>query len=309
MKKLLSLMLAAGLVLVGCSGGEEQQPKDEPIKIEMPETEEDDVVVVEEEEEVEQIVAMNEPIIIKYFGEDAVQIKILEVRFTNDRNEFYDGVPVENIVFIKAEIENISDEEQSIWGSDIFNVYDMDGNKLDTYPSTDYEYEDYAVLNPGRKAIIEECFGIPSGTAFELEVVEDTWEGGAIGSLFFEGEEVVQQEEQPVQEPKQEEPIVKEEPEQEVAQEDLFVLIQDDEEAKVWRFNGSYEEFLVLLVKESELAESNPDLSLEEQPITTLVMVAIMASQGTTEECTLLTEDGEVLFTFKDGEQVAGLLQ
>ena len=199
--KLISL-LALGTItlgLTGCEPTKVDQPAEKTEVIEIPTVEQE---VIEEQQEVKEVevkqeVKLDSPIIIKELGEDAIELKILGVRFTDDRNEFHDGVPVENVVVIKAEVKNITeDEEVSVWGDDLFNIYDTEGNKLDTYPNSDYEFSDYATLNPTRKAFIEIAYGIPTGTEFELEVVKDTWDGGIIGSLFFKGTEPQQEETQ-----------------------------------------------------------------------------------------------------------------
>lgn len=203
---------AVSLGLVACEQKQEvieipitvEEPKEEPKEEVKEEVKEEEV----EEVKVKQEVKMNEPIIIKNSGEDAVKITITEVRFTDDRNQFYDGAPVENVVVIKAEVENISNEEQTVWASEIFTLYDMDGNKLDTYPNSDYQFQDYASINPTRKATIEKGFGIRQGADFELEVVEDMWDGGVIGSLFFKGTEPVETEN--VVEPEKGEPVKEE---------------------------------------------------------------------------------------------------
>jgi hypothetical protein len=218
---------AISLGLVACEQKEEvEQPRQEvieiPITVEEPKEEVKEEVEEVEEVEVKQEVKMNEPIIIKNSGEDAVKITITEVRFTDDRNEFYDGAPVENVVVIKAEVENISNEEQTVWASEIFTLYDMDGNKLDTYPNSDYQFQDYASINPTRKATIEKGFGIRQGADFELEVVEDMWDGGVIGSLFFKGTEPVETEN--VVEPEKGEPVKEDEPKEEVEESDEVVL-------------------------------------------------------------------------------------
>lgn len=188
MSKVQTMLLSGALLslLSGCiEVGEEEPQTSEPQVIEIEEQE-----VQEQEEVKQQEVKMNEPLTIKEFGEDLLQIKITDIRFTEERNEFEES-QFESVVVVKVELQNIGTERTFVDGGDLFNVYDMDGNVLETYANSDYEFDRAYEINPTRKATIEIAYGIPTGNEFELEVVEDTWDGGVLGSLFFKGTEQV----------------------------------------------------------------------------------------------------------------------
>ena len=296
--KMTKWMTSTGLVLgllAGCSSEvveEQVEPTVIEIPVEEPEQQEQEVPKPQER----QILEMNTPILTTYAGEQDFELQITEVRFTNDRNEYYDGVPVENVVVIKVQGTNVGIEPHYLSDSK-FNVYDAEGNLLDSYPTIDTQYSDIEEVNPGRKATIEIAYGIPTGTEFELEVV-DQITGDIVGSLYFKGsEQTVKEKQQQEQENKQTQ-----------TQDFPYVLIQDDENAKVWRYSGSVKDFMKELQKEVELSEEQPELDMENFPLTTLLMVAAVASVTTTQECTLLTDNGEVIFTYVNGEPVAGAM-
>lgn len=186
---------AITLGLVGC--GEVQEEPKEVIKIEVPTEEKEEVKQEVQEEVKQQEVKMNEPLTIKEFGEDLLQIKITDIRFTEERNEFEER-QFESVVVVKVELQNIGTEQTFVDGGDLFNVYDTEGNVLETYANSDYEFDRAYEINPTRKATIEIAYGIPTGTEFELEVVEDIWDGGVLGSLFFKGTEQVTEEQSPI---------------------------------------------------------------------------------------------------------------
>ena len=188
MKTTTKWMASTGLVLgllAGCSSEvveEQVEPTVIEIPVEEPEQQEQEVPKPQER----QILEMNTPILTTYAGEQDFELQITEVRFTNDRNEYYDGVPVENVVVIKIQGTNVGIEPHYLSDSK-FNVYDSEGNLLDSYPTIDTQYSSIEEVNVGRKATIEIAYGIPQGTEFEIEVV-DQITGDIIGSLYFKGE-------------------------------------------------------------------------------------------------------------------------
>lgn len=160
-------------------------------------TEEEPVVEVTEEPVEEVAVAdfkFNEEYIIGQFGEDVFNVKVLDLRTTQQRNEWHD-VDCETVIVIKLEVQNISDRSEVIIASDLFNVYDSNGYVMEIYPNSDYEFNDVEELNPNRKATLEVAYGIVEGSEYELELRGDVYASDdVIGSLFFNGSEQIVQE-------------------------------------------------------------------------------------------------------------------
>lgn len=279
--------LALGLLLVGCASNEEPS---KPInQIEIPTVEQ------EPQEEVKpierKVLELNTPIITTYDGENDFELQITEVRFTNDRNKYYDGVPVENVVVIKVQATNIGNESHFLSDSK-FNAYDSEGNLLSSYPTTDTQYSDIEEVNVGRKATIEIAYGIPQGTQFELEVV-DQITGDIVGSLYFEG----------VGQAKNEE-VAQEENEKGIEKQNndaLYTLIKEDEETVTYLFNGTLIDFALQVQKEVELAEQGE----EDLPLVQLVMgMGMSSAMDTSREYRLLTKYGDVVYIYKNGEPI-----
>ena len=142
---------------------------------------------VQGEEEVQGEVVEDNVYQVNYFGDPSFELKVVSVRYTNERNSYYDGVPVESVAVIR--IEGVNRGTETYYLSDsYFNFYDGDGNKLTTYPNTDHEYSIIEELNPNRKGTIEISIGIPKGTKLEIEVMSDVSSSRAeiLDNLFFE---------------------------------------------------------------------------------------------------------------------------
>ena len=209
--KLLSIVLLCSTILFGCGySGQKNETIPVPetndvvdrhtvvnpiIETPVPQTEEvveiedkqntnQEVVEIEDEQNTNQGIALNTPIIVQYFGEDAFEMKILSVEYTDYRNRYYDGIPVDSVVVVTVEGINISDEAQYLSDS-YFNCYGEDGTKLNLYPAVIDEYSSIEELNPNRKAVIAFAFGVQKGTKVELEVV-NVGDDKPLGSIFFE---------------------------------------------------------------------------------------------------------------------------
>ena len=196
--KLLSIVLLCSTILFGC-GNSGQKNETIPVPetsdvvdrytvvnpiVETPAPQTEEVVEVEDKQNTNQEIALNTPIIVQYFGEDAFEMKILSVEYTDYRNPYYDGIPVDSVVVVTVEGINISDEAQYLSDS-YFNCYGEDGTKLNLYPAVIHEYSSIEELNPNRKAVIAFAFGVQKGTKVELEVV-NVGDDKPLGSIFFE---------------------------------------------------------------------------------------------------------------------------
>ena len=85
----------------------------------------------------------------------------------------------------------------------------------------------------------------------------------------------------------------------------LYTVIQDDDNATVYQLNGSVKLFVASIKTEAMLAEQGS----EDLPLMQLIIGTAMASAlQPDKEFTLITKGGDVLFTYKGGEPVKGIL-
>lgn len=139
-----------------------------------------------EQEAVEKTtIELNQPITVKYFGEDSFELKILSVEYTDKRNQFSDK-EVSSVAIITVEGVNISDKTQYL-SDNYFNFYGEGGEKLGTYPVRG-QYPIIQELNAGRKGTISFAIGISNGSKLEMEVVNIGGNSDPIGSIFFDNE-------------------------------------------------------------------------------------------------------------------------
>ena len=148
----------------------------------------------------------------------------------------------------------------------------LNGNILETYANSDYEFDRAYEINPTRKATIEIAYGIPTGNEFELEVVEDLWESGVIGSLFFKGTE-----------PQKQELNKQEVQEQEVQEQDLGI---------VDTYNGTLEQFIGEIVLSAE--QENAPLVQQ--------MLVLCANSLDGQTYSLVDNTGQVIYAYTNGE-------
>lgn len=144
---------------------------------------------------------MNEPFTVGAYSsetyehiEEGFEVTLQSVRLSQVFNEYHEE-QVENIAIIQLEVKNISGELQ-YFSVDNFNYYDMDSNVLSSYPTVDVTHSDVVELNPNRKATLEFAIGIPHGTDFEMEVLNNDIDCEPVGSVFFIGGELQESEEQ-----------------------------------------------------------------------------------------------------------------
>lgn len=202
MSKVQTMLLSGALLslLSGCiEVGEEEPQTSEPQVIEIEEQEVQEQEEVKEEEQL--VIKMNEPFTVgAYSGEtyehieEGFEVTLQSVRLSQVFNEYHEE-QVENIAIIQLEVKNISGEQQ-YFSLDNFNYYDMDGNVLSSYPTIDVTYSDIEELNPNRKATLEFAIGIPHGTDFEMEVLNNDIDCEPVGSVFFISGQLQESEEQ-----------------------------------------------------------------------------------------------------------------
>lgn len=205
MSKVQTMLLSGALLslLSGCIEVEEEKPQtSEPQVIEIEEQEQEEV-----KEEEQLVIKMNEPFTVGAYSseryehiEEGFEVTLQSVRLSQVFNESYEEEReeeerVENIAIIKLEVKNISGEKQ-YFGYDDFNYYDMDGNVLYSYPTIDVTHSDVEELNPNRKATLEFAIGIPHGTDFEMEILNNDTDCEPVGSVFFISGELQESEEQ-----------------------------------------------------------------------------------------------------------------
>ena len=208
MSKVQTMLLSGALLslLSGCIEVEEEKPQtSEPQVIEIEEQEVQEQEEVKEEEQL--VIKMNEPFTVGAYSsetyehiEQGFEVTIQSVRLSQVFNESYEEEReeeerVENIAIIKLEVKNISGEKQ-YFAYDNFNYYDMDSNVLSSYPTVDVTHSDVVELNPNRKATLEFAIGIPHGTDFEMEIINNTIDCEPVGSVFFISGELQESEEQ-----------------------------------------------------------------------------------------------------------------
>lgn len=201
---LLCILLCGSSVLFGCNQEvdkvetvntesqtvEETSSGELPTVVETPQVEQSTEVIkpeVEVQQEEAKITKTEDgKYVVYYFDEPAFELTIDSVRYTNERNQFYDDVPVESVAVIRITGTNIGSEAHYLSDS-YFNFYGEGGTKLDTYPNTDTEYSCIEELNPNRTATIEISIGIQKGSYLEVEIMDDASSDGLpIESLFFE---------------------------------------------------------------------------------------------------------------------------
>ena len=202
MSKVQTMLLSGALLslLSGCIEVEEEKPQtSEPQVIEIEEQEVQEQEEVKEEEQL--VIKMNEPFTVGAYSsesyehiEEGFEVTLQSVRLSQVFNEYHEE-QVENIAIIQLEVKNISGEQQ-YFSLDNFNYYDMDGNVLSSYPTIDVTYSDIEELNPNRKATLEFAIGIPHGTDFEMEVLNNDIDCEPVGSVFFIGGQLQESEEQ-----------------------------------------------------------------------------------------------------------------
>lgn len=196
-KNLLVAMFICGSVLFGCN----EVDKVDKVETTQVETSSGELPTVVEEEQSTEVIKPEVEVqqeeakitktedgkyVVYYFDEPAFELTIDSVRYTNERNQFYDDVPVESVAVIRITGTNIGSEAHYLSDS-YFNFYGEGGTKLDTYPNTDTEYSCIEELNPNRTATIEISIGIQKGSYLEVEIMDDASSDGLpIESLFFE---------------------------------------------------------------------------------------------------------------------------
>lgn len=203
MSKVQTMLLSGALLslLSGCiEVGEEEPQTSEPQVIEIEEQEQEEVKEEVKEEE-QLVIKMNEPFTVGAYSsetyehiEEGFEVTLQSVRLSQVFNEYHEE-QVENIAIIQLEVKNISGELQ-YFSVDNFNYYDMDSNVLSPYPTVDTTYSDVVELNPNRKATLEFAIGIPHGTDFEMEVLNNDIDCEPVGSVFFISGELQESEEQ-----------------------------------------------------------------------------------------------------------------
>lgn len=199
MSKVQTMLLSGALLslLSGCIEVEEEKPQtSEPQVIEIEEQEQEEV-----KEEEQLVIKMNEPFTVGAYSseryehiEEGFEVTLQSVRLSQVFNEYHEE-QVENIAIIQLEVKNISGELQ-YFSVDNFNYYDMDSNVLKSYPTVDVTYSDIEELNPNRKATLEFAIGIPHGTDFEMEILNNDIDCEPVGSVFFIGGQLQESEEQ-----------------------------------------------------------------------------------------------------------------